>query len=218
MMKLKLICPKCGQEFEIDCSETVVKNGKYRKFCSRQCANSRSYSDETKNKISISLKKASKMKVCPICGKQFSGRRKTCSDECLRVIQQENGRKLTRQTIVNGTHKGWQSRNITSYAEKFWMSVLDNNNINYQREFHVGNYFLDFFIETNGKKIDLEIDGKQHEFRIEHDKIRDSFIEAQGFVVYRIKWNKMDGSKNLSDLTKQKIDDFLKFYKELSIL
>ena len=33
------------------------------------------------------------------------------------------------EKVKNGTHKGWQSRNITSYPEKFFISVLKNNNL-----------------------------------------------------------------------------------------
>lgn len=40
----------------------------------------------------------------------------------------------------------------------FFETVLNNNHIHYEREKHVGKYFLDFVIGT----IDLEIDGKQH--------------------------------------------------------
>ena len=40
------------------------------------------------------------------------------------------------------------------------------------------NWFLDFYIELNNKKIDLEIDGKQHKYkdRIESDTKRDIYI------------------------------------------
>lgn len=50
-------------------------------------------------------------------------------------------------------------------------------------------YFLDFFIEENGIKIDLEIDGKQHEYdyNIEHDKERDYFLTHNNYIVYGIK-------------------------------
>ena len=74
------------------------------------------------------------------------------------------------------------------------MSVLDNHNINYIREFHFGKYFLDFKIEIGNVLLDLEIDGKQHnsEERILHDKERDNFLKNNGYIVYRISWNSVN--------------------------
>ena len=104
----------------------------------------------------------------------------------------EAGRAVQQQLIENGTHKGWQSRRITSYAEKFWQQVLDNNNIAYEREFLVVNnkthYFLDFRLIKNNKVIDLEIDGKQHTYedRIASDKVRDEILQGLDYIIYRI--------------------------------
>ena len=83
--------------------------------------------------------------------------------------------------------RGWKSRNIISYAERFWMNVLDNNNIKYQKEYSLnGKYFLDFLLEKNGKKIDLEIDGKQHQYeeRKIHDKKKEMNILYQKDILY----------------------------------
>lgn len=74
--------------------------------------------------------------------------------------------------VKDGRHKGWSSRNIESFPEKFFKQVLDNNNIKYQFNYSITKkslgvnesscYFLDFKI---GDNIDLEIDGKQHEWK-----------------------------------------------------
>lgn len=121
------------------------------------------------------------------------------------------------ERINNGTFSGWQSRNITSYPEQFWISVLDNNNISYVREdFTTKKYFLDFLIEKNGKKLDLEIDGKQHKYedRKEHDLERDEYLKSLGYIVYRIEWNSINNQKG-KDLMKEKINNFLEFYNNL---
>lgn len=106
----------------------------------------------------------------------------------------ESGRKVQQKLLKEGRHKGWQSRNIISYPEQFWMEVLRNNNIEYSfnhvvnKKTHLGlddnsNYFLDFLINGN---IDLEIDGKQHKYedRAESDKIRDEILTKNNFIVY----------------------------------
>ena len=68
------------------------------------------------------------------------------------------------------------------------MDVLKNNNINYKHNYPFGKYFLDFYIEIGNRKIDLEIDGKQHlyEDRKQSDIIRNKYVISQGLEVYRI--------------------------------
>ena len=143
------------------------------------------------------------------------------SESILKRAQEKN-----LENIKNGTFKGWQSRNILSYPEKFWIKVLKNNQLfskceaNYpvkKRELGLdcdANYFLDFFFED--KNLDLEIDGKQHEYddRKKSDKIRDKKLKENGIIVYRIKWksiNKDSGKKYM----KEEIDKFLTFYNSL---
>lgn len=114
---------------------------------------------------------------------------------------------------------GWISRNKRSYAEKFWEAVLKNNNIDFipeklitKKELGVnenGNYFLDFLI---GKNIDLEIDGKQHNYkdRKESDELRDSRLKNAGYLVYRIPFINPNTKEN-KKLVKKQINNFLKW-------
>ncbi len=66
----------------------------------------------------------------------------------------------------------------------------------------------------NGVKIDLEIDGKQHKQRKEHDTERDKFLTENGFKVYRVEWNQINNEKGKEQM-KNKIDAFIAFYKSL---
>lgn len=88
----KRICKKCYKEFEVD-----IKSK--RRFCSRSCANSHKFSNETKKKISDKIlkrlnngektgyvKKDLKLHYCKICGKQLiSNSSKFCSVNCKRI-------------------------------------------------------------------------------------------------------------------------------------
>lgn len=116
----------------------------------------------------------------------------------------------------SGRFVGWKSRNITSYAEKFWEGVLTNNNIAYKREKRILKYFLDFYLEKNGIYIDLEIDGKQHKYeeRMLHDKKRDEDLRKHGIVIYRIEWNEISTDEG-KKLMKVKIEQFLSFYDKI---
>jgi very-short-patch-repair endonuclease/endogenous inhibitor of DNA gyrase (YacG/DUF329 family) len=161
---------------------------------------------------------------CKLCGTQFlvgkinrnqTSRSKFCSDKC----RNENSKILVNERIANGTHNGWSTRNIVSYPERFFIKVLNKNKIKFEHNYPVSkrelglnepySYFLDFFIEN--KKIDLEIDGKQHKDREDHDEYRDINLIKNGFLVYRIKWKSINTEKGKIYM-KNEIEKFLKFY------
>ena len=70
-------CEKCGESYEVQCTEYRFLNKKYKRFCSRKCSNSRVHSDDTKNKIRNSLKKNVSKKYCIDCGSELWERNKT---------------------------------------------------------------------------------------------------------------------------------------------
>lgn len=237
-INIKKHCEKCGLEFEV--TRVVHKDGKQsvskkeRKFCSRSCANSRILNEETKRKISVSLKdrlsEKNKKIYCKDCGKEICHRSKTgYCNKCypkIKAKDKEYRKKLSKsiqKNVQDGSHVGWKSRNITSYPEKFFIRVLKNNNlfdkckVNYpikKRELGLhcsASYFLDFFFEE--KRIDLEIDGKQHEYedRKKSDKVRDNALIENNFNVYRIKWKNPVNDDNKTYI-KNEIEKFLDYY------
>lgn len=88
---------------------------------------------------------------------------------------------------------GWQHRNKFSQSkpEREAEQILLNYGLEFAKEHRVGKYFLDFaFVK---EKVDLEIDGRQHEdaeVRIKDDK-RDRFLISLGWKVVRVKWNQI---------------------------
>ena len=228
-----------GKRYCINCGKQLLKH--QMKFCSSSCAatynnKQRKHSEETKKKISESLiksmgngnprkKRGQKLSatyrhICVICGKEFFSTRKHtthCSRQCVGQdsIINANLKEKALQRVQDGVHNGWNSRNITSYPEQFWINVLEDNGISFIREDHTnGKYFLDFLIEKNNIRIDLEIDGKQHKYRVQHDLMRDEFLTSNGYVVYRVEWNEIN-SETGKKLMKSKIDDFINFYNNL---
>lgn len=212
----KIICSKCGREFELILKVRDYQKGRYRKTCSSKCSNGRIKTEEIKNKISETLKlttsKNLKERICKLCGKSYNLRlqgatRKFCSKE--HFLEWRTNRKkydkdyckkmskITKCLMKEGKIKPWLSRNIKSYAEKFFIKVLKYNKINYISEYHELKYFLDFLILTPKCKIDLEIDGKQHTYleNIEKDRIRDEILMKLGYKVYRIAWNEINTEK-----------------------
>lgn len=167
-----------------------------------------------------------KLKTCVVCGKEFrpfltsSGlisKSKTCSEECNYQLRSTKSKEVMNKLISEGRHIGWQSRNIISYPEQFWMKVLENNNIDYKHNFFIKDrhYFLDFLININDKKIDLEIDGKQHKYedRVDHDIERDKNLKEDGYLIYRVEWNSINTEEG-SEKMKNKIIDFINFIEK----
>lgn len=210
------------------------------RFCSPSCARSfcQTFVDysvvsqsllhhfELLGKTEHSRVRSKEEKFCIRCGKQLRYDNKSgyCGD-CIKSapersqIRIQAGKKGIETKRKNGTLVGWQKRNVQSYSESFWQRVLDNNHIDYRgpnypvkKRDRKNNYFLDFFIEVGDKKIDLEIDGKQHKYpdRAQKDKIRDEYLTSIGFIVYRIDWNEIKSEVG-KQLMQEKIDRFLNF-------
>ena len=139
------LCPKCGINHE--------KPGIY---CSRECANSRKHSIETKLKISIALKSSEKAKInaiksikprilqiCPICNKEFSYLKKKirvriyCSKECYN----KDSECLYRYKSLGGKRagsgrgkKGWYKNYFCDSSwELAWVIYNLDHNIKFER-------------------------------------------------------------------------------------
>jgi len=170
------------------------------------------------------LEYSSEKQYCKNCNVELCyGNKSGYCNDCIKKIperkelRQQAGKKGLETKKKNGSKiGGWTTRNIVSYPEQFWMKVLNNNNIQFDHNKRVleFGYFLDFFIVINGVKLDLEIDGKQHKYRKDHDNLRDENLRSLDFVVYRIDWNDLK-SDNGKKMMKEKIDKFLEFYESL---
>lgn len=80
-------------------------------------------------------------------------------------------------------------RNNPTDAEKLlWrhLSRKQLENTKFRRQQPIGNYIVDFV--SFEKKIIVELDGGQHDVKINRDKTRDEWLENQGFKVLRF-WN-----------------------------
>ena len=192
------------------------------RFCSLKC--SRSYSATKNNitrkqKISKTLKK-NLDKFCKCCGCKIDSRPGHnkygyCSKCKPKFIKYPQSAKEKQSIAMKGRNRWHIHRNQISYAENFWIEVLNNNKINFVKEKQIQKdesyhcYYLDFEIG----KIDLEIDGSQHKQleRYENDLKRDEFLRKQGYFVYRIAWNEINSEEG-KQMMKDKIELFLDFY------
>lgn len=216
-----MICEKCK----------IEHNGSYGsgRFCSSKC--SRSFSTSLKRceinrKVSETLSNrgmGKEIRICPFCKKSFDILKrkptrfcsKSCSARYIGSIPSERIKRRNRmvEKVKDGTHSGWKSRKgkPPSYPERFFIKVLNNNKIMYERDFPVGKWFIDFAII--GKKIALEIDGRQHEWteRKLKDREKDLYLLTNGWYVHRIKWKSINNEKGKSYI-RDEIKKFLDIY------
>lgn len=224
-------CPICHTIFTTQQGHRDEKT-----VCSVGCSNTyfadKRHTLESNKKISESIKKYNlsmgrqiilhKIK-CAICGNEKIVKQKAqrcCSNRCARILSGRDPiyiqklRAIQMKLIADGKHSGWKSRNILSYPEKFFITVLNNNNIKFIANKPFMSYFLDFAIDD--KMIDLEIDGKQHKYpdRKLSDVARDNVLTNNGWQVYRIEWNTINTDSG-KRLMKEKIDKFITFYRNI---
>jgi len=112
--------------------------------------------------------------------------------------------KYTKNIEINGIHistrykcalpfneslkdRARQLRRTSTLSEVlFWMCVNKRKfyGIDFDRQRIIGNYIVDFYIESLG--LVIEIDGVVHQYQEEYDDNRTAYLESLGLVVYRI--------------------------------
>ena len=211
-------CTKCGQFY------IIYKRVGTKKFVCNNCK-SPVYDKIKSARVYIHPNLCKLGKLCASCGDPIKDKNKSgfCG-ECIKHAPELKDLRIQlgkHAASFVKNHTGWASRNMVSYAEQFWRTVLSNNNIEYEPEYPVRigkehHYFLDFYMQKYDKNIDLEIDGKQHTYedRAASDKIRDELLTKQGYIVYRIPWNEINSEKGKAQM-KEKIDNFLNWYNNL---
>lgn len=158
-----------------------------------------------------------------------------CKTPTGKILNSETHRKAANELIAKGLHKGWSSRGkgLMSYPEKYWKGVLDNLQLSYVQEFVINrrsdlylenkaNFFCDFLlVSPKGHLIDLEIDGKQHNYpeREATDlnrclELKESFRDLLGepFYIYRVPWvNPLD--EESKSTVREQVRAFEEFYR-----
>lgn len=189
---LKKECPKCSIEFEVTTTESEIRRNKVKNYCSRECANSKKHSEETKQKISKSIQLAIEegrveipenkriKKVlqfeCKLCGKK--------------IIEEKykKDRKYHKECwlkVCGGPQQG-SSRGKCGWYKGFWCD---------------SSYELAFLVYCLENKIDIRRNRKGYDYVYENEnhKFYPDFIVDGEFVEI----------KNFrSELTDAKINHF----------
>lgn len=176
---LNLTCKRCGKPYELTISKSEYNRGKYRKFCSRACANSRVRSDELKDRVSKKLKelnkaypgKLSHLKTynCVQCGKPFTIKdkrnlswrnRRYCSQECKDKWLEDNLYSKSggyREGSGRGKHGWYKGIWCDSTYELMYVIYCLDHNIDIKRTAKTFQYEYGGKIHTYHP--DFEVDG-----------------------------------------------------------
>ena len=186
------ICPRCGNIFKV--VSTDKRLYKTKKYCSSVCAYTHKATEETKEKISDSVKdrikeigywgrsgNGSVSVNCVICNKSFikpfSKKQQTCSKECKCILISKKCKGRTggpRKGGGFGKHSDYLMRNgkifhCQSAMEYKMCEILDNLKLDWNRN-------------TKGFKY-TTIDGKLRRYYPDfYVKDFDLFIETKGFI------------------------------------
>ena len=89
-----------------------------------------------------------------------------------------------------------RERNATKQEAVLWHLFLKSYEVNFSRQYRIGNYILDFYAPSI--KLAIEIDGGQHydDDVINYDKERSSFLNSRGITI--IRFTNIDVDKNLN--------------------
>lgn len=217
-MKVKKECPKCGTEFEVE--RTIHKDGtikiskKEKRFCSRNCANRHSFTEERKRKISKSLKIERTKKYCKSCRIEIKARNKTgyCRFCAPRF------RKITPELYIKLSKGGRESVKIQTRRSKneiYFYELCKNwfNNVKHNEPIFNG-WDADVIIEDN--KTAILWNGKWHYEKIteshsleqvqNRDKIKLKEIKKCGWSAYVIK----DMGKYSPKFVEEKFNEFIR--------
>lgn len=170
------------------------------RFCSRSCANTKSHSKETRDKISKSVKNSEIFKIkhkesvkrrglirerisktCPICNEPFiaisdkNGKTKTfCSIKCY-IFDQKNGHKFSKRPKTGGYNKG-SCKSYGGYYKGIWCDST------YELAWVI--YNLDHKISFERNKVGFPYktpDGKDHKYYPDF-KQGDQYIEIKNYL------------------------------------
>ena len=144
------------------------------------------HSEESKRKIG----EANRIALTGRTGKPVSEKTRKKISESNRKTHREKWAKIPKEErykLLENWMKAGCSRNQDTSIEIAVQNELKLLGVEFEKQKHIGPYFIDIFIPT--KNVVIECDGDYwHGFedRKEKDKMRDEWLEEQGLIVIRL--------------------------------
>jgi hypothetical protein len=198
----KFNCIKCNSYYEVFLRENDFKKGKYKKYCSRKCANSHFVSEETKNKISKSLmgkepinKSIKKNYFCKKCNKKLYKKNKSylCKNCTYKSEEFKNLLSFKLKGNNLGDKNGMYGKS-PKHTRK--IKVYSNKNIG-EKEFIVRSSYEKIFIEklNEDKSVDFfKYEPKEYRTEYISEGLKrtyqpDFLINGKEIIEIKNKWN-----------------------------
>lgn len=217
-------CSKCQKDFEIK-ERTKLYPQKEKYYCSRSCANSRTWSDDDKKKISIILKNKEYPPIeyttikCKNCKKDFIFPKKTkrifCSRSCCTIYYNSTTDRCHRAGLKSCQvqQETRRSKNEIYFSE---LCTKEFNNLLFNEQMFNG---WDADIIITDLKIAILWNGKWHYEKItkkhsikqvqNRDKIKIHEILKYGYIPYTIK----DMGKYNKEFVDTEFEKFLNYMR-----
>lgn len=183
------MCQFCGREFARGCAYA-----KHEKSCVKNPNRLPGENQFTKAEKQGMPKPPGTMAGKPgtFKGKKHTEETKKKISESMKKFMEEN------PDMSPWVHSHYTKRK--SYAERYWKKVLTKCDIDFEEQYQVSRYCLDFAVVES--KIDIEIDGEQHycdQRIVESDERRNKYLESLGWKVIRIRWSEYKKLVNKKD-------------------
>lgn len=187
-----LNCVKCDKEYKINVTEHIFSIGDYPKHCSYKCSNSRNFNEETRIKISVSLKNKPPrpkkeikytIRKCDNCNKHFECKENLKGKFCSHKCAGSSGGKKSKQ--------GKRSKNeilLFEFCKNEYNDVLSNENMfnGWDADIIINDYKI--AIMWNGKWHYEKITKKHSLSQVKNrDNIKVNEIKKMGYDPYIIK-------------------------------
>lgn len=213
IQEYKCNCEKCGKEYIVNITQEQYEKGKYKKNCSRSCANGHIISEETKKKISDGVKnseifknsisKQYKIYKCKYCGKEFkmtdfrnTTGKQYCSSECRHKYLSEH---------TGGYRKG------SGHGKSGWYKGIHCDST-WELAFLIYHFDNNLKIERCKEQRKYIYNGKEHTYF--PDFVTDKgIIEIKGYSTPQ--WEaKQEQNKDIITLYKKDIQSYINYVKE----
>ena len=185
-------CKKCGSVID------YFQRKSAKEYCSSSC--SAKHTQLNKSRGNYKTKQSMnncppkpKYRNCKNCSIEFRTikNNKYCSDDCRKIKLSEkmkhnalmynyqSHRNPYRQSYLESSFEQWLMQNNYKKGIKGYLTEVCFKNKEHNK---IGR--LDFLFPK--LKVIIELDGTQHNYTIDKDKIRDKYLESRGYIVIRI--------------------------------
>jgi hypothetical protein len=193
-INVKIICEKCGKEFEQEIIDSDFGRRCLKRFCSKKCANGHEHTEEWKRNISTGIKNSSKFIncfnsgghnktnvkyiECSICHKIMVVKnwinKKTCSDKCYRKLLSLNAKKQGFGGYTPGSIGCNKYRKNCGWYKGYWCDS------SWELAFVIYNLEHGIKFERNLDRFYYKTKGKIH-YYVPDFKKETEYIEIKGY-------------------------------------